>query len=148
MSVKHPKLPEEYVRSRKLTVKYMVACLKDMGFSYRDMAQIFGTCYSLYGKMKLTPEEAWTISEATTTAPVIVAIIDSGVAYNHPDLIANMWDGANCKDENGTAIAGGCNHGYDYEDGDNTPLPTTSSHGTHIAGTIAASKSPARCAKY
>jgi hypothetical protein len=56
--IKYPKLPEEFVRSKKLTVKYMVACLKDMGFSYRDMAQIFGTCYSLYGKMKLTPEEA------------------------------------------------------------------------------------------
>ena len=84
--------------------------------------------------------EAWaTINEATYD-PVIVAVIDTGVAYKHPDLINNMWDGPTCKNENGTAILGGCNHGYDYEDGDNTPLPTTSSHGTHIAGTIAAVK--------
>lgn len=84
--------------------------------------------------------EAWAISEATTSAPVIVAIIDSGVAYNHPDLAANMWDGTSCKNDYGVVIPGGCNHGYDYEDGDNTPLPTTSSHGTHIAGIIAAIK--------
>ena len=84
--------------------------------------------------------EAWTINEGTN-ASVIVAVIDSGVAYNHPDLTANMWDGTNCKNENGIVIPGGCNHGYDYEgDGDNTPLPTDSSHGTHVAGTIAAAK--------
>lgn len=78
--------------------------------------------------------EAWEISEGNGT---IVAVIDSGVAYNHPDLINNMWDGSLCKDENGSTL-GGCNSGYDYEDGDKIPLPTTSSHGTHIAGTIAA----------
>ncbi len=68
---------------------------------------------------------------------VIVAVIDSGVAYNHPDLINQMWDGTNCKDENGNFL-GGCKHGYDYEDGDNDPLPTSASHGTHVSGTIAA----------
>ncbi len=84
--------------------------------------------------------EAWVISEAATSTLVIVAVIDSGVAYNHPDLFANMWDGSSCKDENGVLVDGGCNHGYDYEDGDKTPLPTDSSHGSHVAGTIAAIK--------
>lgn len=83
--------------------------------------------------------EAWAINEGTNLS-VIVAVIDSGVAYNHPDLINNMWDGTNCRDENGSPL-NGCNHGYDYENSDKTPLPTTSSHGTHIAGTIAATKS-------
>lgn len=50
-----------------------------------------------------------------------------------------MWDGTNCLDENGAAL-GGCLHGYDYEDNDVDPLPTTSTHGTHVAGTIAAIK--------
>jgi subtilisin family serine protease len=83
--------------------------------------------------------EAWAINEGTN-ASVIVAIIDTGVAYNHPDLHANMWDGTNCKNESGQPIPGGCNHGYDYEENDVTPLPSHSSHGTHIAGTIAAVK--------
>ncbi len=79
---------------------------------------------------------AWLINPGTTS-PTIVAVIDDGVAYNHPDLASNMWDGSLCKDAQGVFL-GGCIHGYDYTDGDKTPLPTESSHGTHIAGTIAA----------
>lgn len=85
--------------------------------------------------------EAWNISESSSN--VIVAIVDSGVAYNHPDLQANMWDGSNCKDENGMAL-NDCNHGYDFEDNDKTPLPDSSSHGTHVAGIIAAEKNNAK----
>jgi len=82
--------------------------------------------------------EAWAINEGASSS-VVVAVIDSGVAYNHPDLLANMWDGTNCKNENGNTL-GGCNHGYDYENGDKTPLPTSDYHGTHVAGIIAAVK--------
>lgn len=82
--------------------------------------------------------EAWAVGGGAN-ASVTVAIIDTGVAYNHPDLINDMWDGAACKDENGASLRD-CNHGYDFEDEDKTPLPTTSSHGTHVAGTIAAEK--------
>lgn len=81
--------------------------------------------------------EAWALTEGNSG--VIVAIIDSGVAYNHPDISASMWDGSGCLDENG-AYLGGCVHGYDFEDSDNIPLPTNSSHGTHVAGTIGARK--------
>ena len=68
-----------------------------------------------------------------------VAVIDSGVAYNHPDIASNMWDGSNCLNNEGNYL-GACNHGYNYEDDDKTPLATASSHGTHIAGTIGAIK--------
>ncbi|MDD3303027.1 MAG: S8 family serine peptidase, partial [Candidatus Gracilibacteria bacterium] len=64
-----------------------------------------------------------------------IAIIDSGVAYNHPDLINRMWDGTNCKDENGNNL-GGCIHGYDFYDNDKNPQGEYESHGTHIAGII------------
>ncbi len=87
--------------------------------------------------------EAWTITDAASMTPVTVAVIDTGVAYNHPDLAADMWDGTNCKNENGVVI-GGCNHGWDYADNDNTPLPVDSSHGTHVSGTIAAVRNNAK----
>ncbi|MEI6296544.1 MAG: S8 family serine peptidase [bacterium] len=89
----------------------------------------------------ISAPEAWSINTGTSSQ-VIVAIIDSGVSYDHPDLALNMWDGSACvgEDRNGISLNGGCNHGYDYEDNDKTPLPTTSSHGTHIAGIIAGVK--------
>lgn len=80
--------------------------------------------------------EAWAINEGANQE-VIVAVIDMGVGYNHPDLISQMWDGSNCKDENGNYL-GGCLHGYDYGNEDNNPLPNGDSHGTHVSGTIAA----------
>lgn len=78
--------------------------------------------------------EAWSVSTGNNFT---VAIIDSGVAYNHPDLKNSLWDGSSCLDSNGNPL-GGCNAGYDFEDNDPSPLPTSSSHGTHVAGIIAA----------
>ncbi|MEI6711166.1 MAG: S8 family serine peptidase [bacterium] len=83
--------------------------------------------------------EAWGLSEGNN---VVVAVIDSGVAYYHPDLAGNMWDGTLCKSDTGAPL-GGCLHGYDFEDDDKNPLPSRSTHGTHIAGTIAAIKNNA-----
>ncbi|MEE9583255.1 MAG: S8 family serine peptidase [Dehalococcoidales bacterium] len=54
-----------------------------------------------------------------TGAEVKVAIIDSGINYNHPDLGANY--------------AGG----YDFVNGDTDPMDDNG-HGTHVAGTVAA----------
>ena len=54
---------------------------------------------------------------------VIVAVIDSGVDYNHPDLRPNMWS----KDGK---------FGYDFFDDDADPMDEQN-HGTHCAGTIA-----------
>jgi len=82
--------------------------------------------------------ESWSISQG---AGIVVAVIDSGVAYNHPDLQSQMWDGINCVDTNNVFL-GGCQHGYDFSQNDKTPLPDPTAswndHGTHVAGTIAA----------
>jgi subtilisin family serine protease len=85
--------------------------------------------------------EAWAINEGTN-ASIIVAVLDTGIAYNHPDLQANMWDGTNCKSDTG-AFLGSCIHGYDFLDNDKDPVPAGTyytSHGTHVAGIIAAVK--------
>ncbi|MFZ1683833.1 MAG: hypothetical protein WAU88_06835 [Candidatus Zixiibacteriota bacterium] len=37
--------------------------------------------------------EAWSLSEGSNSQ-VVVAVLDNGVAYNHPDLRPNMWDGS------------------------------------------------------
>ncbi|MDP3956248.1 MAG: S8 family serine peptidase [bacterium] len=119
---------------------------KDLLWGLDNIGQTVGGTYTTNNPgstdKDIDAPEAWVISEATISASAIVAVIDSGVAYNHPDLLANMWDGSACvgEDSNGVALSGGCNHGYDYQDNDKTPLPTSSSHGTHIAGTIAAVK--------
>ncbi|MDB5264584.1 MAG: Penicillin-resistant dd-carboxypeptidase-like protein [Parcubacteria group bacterium] len=86
-------------------------------------------------------EEAWALS---TGQDVVVAVIDTGVNFAQADLAGSMWDGSNCVDENGVTIVGGCLHGYDFKNNDNNPTPSGSGtdliHGTHVAGTIAATK--------
>lgn len=83
---------------------------------------------------------AWNLSLGTST---LVAIIDSGVLYAHPDLSANMWDGTSCVSDIGSTT-GGCIHGYDFADNDLDPAPVSTStsyaHGTHVAGIIAAAR--------
>ena len=61
---------------------------------------------------------AWAIE--TGNPDVIVAVIDGGIAINHPDLADNMWEGI------------GYNFVYD------TPNISPHNHGSHVAGTIAA----------
>lgn len=85
----------------------------------------------------LQSRDAWDIF--TGNGNIIVAVIDTGVMYTHPDLQNRMWDGsAACVDHNGTTIPGGCpHHGYDYFDLDNDPIDETN-HGTLVAGSTAA----------
>lgn len=81
--------------------------------------------------------EAW--SAAGTLSEIIVAVIDTGIAYNHPDIDGSLWDGTSCLDHDGTPIGGGCINGYDFTGNyDNDPLSSGNDHGTHVAGTIAA----------
>ena len=88
--------------------------------------------------------EAW--KTCTGDSSIIVAILDEGVMYTHPDLAANMWcnpgesvQGAKT-DGDGNGYEGDL-HGYNFvtESGDITWTDANDSgHGTHVAGTIAA----------
>ncbi len=56
---------------------------------------------------------------------VIVAVIDTGINYDHTDIKDNMWDG-------GEEFP---NHGWDFLNNDNDPMDDVG-HGTHCAGTV------------
>lgn len=83
---------------------------------------------------------AWTITKGHQN--VKIAVIDTGVDYNHPDLRANMWtntaelNGAAGVDDDGNGYVDDI-HGYDFANNDGDPMDGNG-HGTHCSGTIAA----------
>jgi subtilisin family serine protease len=84
---------------------------------------------------------AWDIE---TGGEVIIAVLDTGVAYNHPDLAANMWtnmeevlDGTDTDGNGFVDDIRGWDFVGDEEDEDNDPMDPDG-HGTFVAGIIAA----------
>lgn len=82
-----------------------------------------------WGIFKIQADQAW--DTETGKESVVIAILDTGVDYDHEDLEGNMWDDG----------SGNC--GYDFVNGDNDPDddhddPPAHSHGTHCAGIAAA----------
>jgi len=83
---------------------------------------------------------AWDITVGSSD--VVIAVIDTGIAYRHGDLAGNMW--VNTAEVNGVAGVDDDGNGYvddfhgvDTINNDSDPLDDND-HGTHIAGTIGA----------
>ena len=72
----------------------------------------------------------WSQQQVTEADVPVIAVIDTGVDYTHPDLNGCMWDNP----YPGT-LEGSC--GYDFGDDDADPMDVDG-HGTHVAGIAAA----------
>ena len=76
-----------------------------------------------YNVTKVNANLVWALGY--TGEGIIVAVLDTGVNYNHSDLTTHMWNDTNYP-----------NHGYNFVDNNNNPMDDHS-HGTHCAGTVA-----------
>jgi len=80
-----------------------------------------------WGLRQIDAPAAWDVTLGDPS--IIVAVVDTGVWWTHPDLQANIWSNTD-----GT-------HGFDFIDGDTNPMdvdPTGLFHGTGVSGVTAA----------
>jgi hypothetical protein len=113
-----------------------------MQWHYKNTGDKDNTAPTARAGADINVEDAWRLE--TGSSDIIVAIIDEGVQYNHPDLAANMWinedeiPGNGIDDDNNGYVDD--IYGYNFVSGGDVAWDTYGStgHGTHVAGTVAA----------
>lgn len=102
------------------SIEYVVEDFKLHAFSKPvDMQNL----RSQWALAKVNAEKAWNLATSRGSKKIIVAVIDTGVDYNHESLKPNMVPG------------------YDFAGNDSDPMDETGQnpgHGTHCAGIVGA----------
>ncbi len=91
-----------------------------------------------WAHQNMQSEQAWDIEKGDSS--VAIAIIDTGVDWDHPDLAANIWNNTDeILDGNDTDSNGYIDdiRGWDFVNNDNNPMDDNG-HGTHCAGIASA----------
>ncbi len=95
---------------------------------------------SMYGLAAINAAVAWDTTTGLSTTRI--AIIDSGMDMDHPDLVGNLFQNpgegstANGVDDDGNGLIDDIS-GWDYASNDNDPNDQNG-HGTHTGGTVGA----------
>lgn len=107
-----------------------------------DFFWVNDTTYGFYGMKKIQANLVWAVPHNNTgSSGIVIADIDTGVKYTHPDLAANMW--VNPGEVAGNGVDDDANgyvddvHGINAITGSGNPMDDHG-HGTHTAGTFGA----------
>jgi len=129
-------------------IVHAAALPNDPGFSYlwglRNTGQDIGCGDACFGSpvstagADISAVSAWDIS--TGSRANVVAVVDTGIDYTHPDLAANVWSAptsftVHIGGRTITCAAG--THGFNAITNTCNPLDDND-HGSHVAGTIGA----------
>ncbi|HUR26702.1 MAG TPA: S8 family peptidase [Planctomycetota bacterium] len=95
--------------------------------------------WPMWHMQRIKADQAWDTHKGSPS--VRVAVMDTGLNYNHPDLAANVWTNpgeiaGNLVDDDGNGYVDDV-HGYDFAYGDSEP-DDNFGHGSSCAGIIGA----------
>jgi thermitase len=93
----------------------------------------------VYAPQQIKADLAWDVARGS--AGILVAVVDSGIDFSHPDLAGIFWSNsgevaANNVDDDGNGLVDDV-VGWDFVNKDNAPTDDQG-HGTHVSGIIAA----------
>ena len=98
---------------------------KRRAFAPNDPRYLDDSQWGLNGPKGIAMDQAWNIEGSSGSTYITIAVIDTGVDYEHEDLSSKIW----------TSPQG--YRGYDFVNNDNDPLDDNG-HGTHVSGIAAA----------